>query len=124
MKKKLSLLFISLFIISSLLFSQDKPEWNASKLVDFIDLIDYKPKNRFEGIPLDKLKSTILILSPETIKQMNINAWNYDKYKYDDCFRLWNLSYPDNKATKEKYEKYTYGFIMLLIIDGFLETRK
>lgn len=93
-------------------------DWVAKNYIWLIDFIKWKPVNKMKTYIIKDIKATFLLLSPDDIRQLNIDGIYYCSVKHDDMFQLWNLYYPE--VSKETWDTYCKGFIGLLNFDGFI----
>lgn len=100
-------------------------EWSASDLVSALDTLiihaDFKFVKRFKNSDIKSVKATILNLSPDAIKQVNISGWYFCSVKHEDLFNLWNLYY--KKLDRKSFENYCVIMMFLMEIDGVFITK-
>jgi hypothetical protein len=95
-------------------------DFTATKIIEVIDLLRWKPTKHPYKDNLQTLKKVILMFPQEGLRQIMIDGNYYPRtYKHDDYYNLYNLYYtPINKTDFDYYCPY---IIFLMGLDEIIK---
>lgn len=67
------------------------------------------------------MKTFMLQLSYDNMRQLNDEGNYYCTFKSDECFDLWNMYH--KKIDKAYYDKNCKGLTILMELDGMIKTK-
>lgn len=96
--------------------------WKATNYINFLtsltNNLNFKPVGILKGQDSNAIKTVLLSLSEEEIKQLNITGEYYCSVRHDESHLLWEIKY--FKVPKDIWDKYCKAFVALMEIDGTL----